>query len=190
MRPEARDEFIANVNATAEALGGTTFQGGIDLVRQLLARLTERFDSIQTPELLAKGLDELNVSQEIESLMIQTAASGPLLLRWLYTQFNHSVSETLPTLSSRRPAVKGKTQVEILKFVNDLHFQHRVALEDAKRRAAQRFHCSVRTIERYWREREQILKNGPKLHFSELIEELTNTFKADFEADLGEKRRN
>jgi hypothetical protein len=102
-------------------------------------------------------------------------------------QANQSASETLPTLPNRRPAVKGKAQVEILRFVNDLHFQHRVALEGAKRRAAQRFHCSVRTIERYWREREQILKNGPNLHFNDLIEELIIAFTASLEADLAEK---
>ncbi len=182
MRPEARDIFLANLDATAKALGGTNFQDGIDLVRKTLATLSEMFDSIRTPELAAKALDELAVTPEQESLLIQAAANGPLLLRWIITQF-HDTAEGLPALPTRPPAVTGKNQVAILRYVNDLHFKQGVKLGVAKIRAAQKHHCSVRTIERYWRERERILEFGPKLHFHELLPQLITTLLADMNAE-------
>lgn len=184
MRPEARDMFLANANATVKALGGTTFQDGINLVRKALAKLTEIFDSVQTPELLAKGLDELSVTPEQESMLIQAGASGPMLVRWIMMKLQETTTEDLPKLPSRRPAVSGRTQLSILRYVNDLHFSHGVKLEDAKLRAAQKHGCSVRTVERYWREREKILEHGPKLSFDDLLNQLIAAVQADIVADV------
>jgi hypothetical protein len=172
MRPEARDQFLANANAVAEGLGGSSFQEGIAMTRKALAYLTQLLDSVQTPELLAKGLDELQLSPELENLLVQGVAAAPLILRWFAKDFNDTAQVTLPTLPNRRPAVPAKNQVEILQFINDLSFQHGVPLEDAKRRAARRFGCGPRTVERYWRQRKEILEKGPKYQFNELVEAL------------------
>ena len=183
MRPEARDQFLANADATARALGGTSFQDGIVIVRRTLAKLTEMFDAIQTPEQVTKSLDDLNVTPEIESLMIQGVAAGPLFLRWMAMKANESAQANLPALPNRRPAVPARTQIEIVQFVNELSFRLGVQLENAKLRAAQRFGCSVRTVERYWRERRTILENGPKYQFDELLKGLAAALKADLESD-------
>jgi hypothetical protein len=188
MRPEARDQFLVNADATARALGGTSIQDGVALVRRILAKLTEMFESIQTPEQLAAGLDDLNVTPEIESLMIQGVAAGPLLLRWMAMKANESAETNLPTFPNRRPPVPAKVQVEIVKFVNDLNFRQNVPLEAAKRRAAKKFDCGVRTIERYWKERENILANGPKYHFDDLLNGILGALKADFETDATARR--
>jgi hypothetical protein len=183
MRPEARDRFLANAEATAKSLGGESFQDGIDLARRTLAMLIGLFDAIRTPELLANALDEWDPGPELESLIVQCMADAPLLLRWILMQLNQSAQASLPTVPNRRPAVSGKTQVEIVRFVNELNFQHDVMLEDAKRRAAKRFGCSVRTVERYWRERKKILENGPKLHFNDLLKELFTAIQFDLQHD-------
>jgi hypothetical protein len=115
--------------------------------------------------------------------MVQGMADAPLLLRWILMQLNQSAQTSLPTVSNRRPAVSGKTQGDIVRFVNELNFQHDVMLEDAKRRAAKRFGCSVRTVERYWRERKKILENGPKLHFNDLLKELFTAIQFDLQHD-------
>ncbi len=183
MRAEARERFLENAEATAKSLGGTSFQDGIDLARRTLGMLTGFFDAIQTPELLSKSLDDLDISPEMESLLIQAIASSPLLLRWTAMKLNESAKASLPTVPNRRPAVSGRTQVDIVRYVNELNFQHDVRREDAKRRAAQRFGCSVRMVERYWRERGRILKNGPQLHFHDLLKELKTAILADLKAD-------
>lgn len=179
MRPESRDQFLANADAAARAMGGTSFQDGIDLAKRNLEFLTELLNKVATPEMLRKGLDELEISPELESTLIQFVGAGPLVVRWLYKQLDESAKKTLPVLPNRRPPVPAKSQVEMLRYVNKLHFQHEVPLETAKQQAAKRFGCSVRTIERYWRDRKQILENGPKYTFNELIETILSTIGAD-----------
>jgi len=179
MRPEMRDRFIANANAAALSMGAESFQVGIDLARRNLALLAEMFDKIQTPELLVKALDEFQTSPELEVLLVQFAGAGPFVLQWLAKKFNKSAQESLPALPNRRPPIKAKAQVEMLRFVNDLHFEHDVALEKAKEQAALRYSCGVRTIERYWRDRKNILANGPKYSFDELIKAVLATVAAE-----------
>jgi hypothetical protein len=184
MRPEARDQFLANADATAKALGGTCLQEGINIVRSTLAALTKIADMIQTPELVAQSLDELNITPEREQLLIQLAEAGPLVVKWIIQKLHKSAEETLPTLPNRRPAVAGKTQVEILRFINQQHFRYETPLKFAKKRAAQRFDCSVRTVERYWGNRKRILQQGPNYHFADLLDAVKAAIQADITDEL------
>jgi len=179
MRPEARDKFLKSADALAKELGGDSFQDGIVLARKLLKKLTEMFDSIQTPEMLAQRLDEMEIAPENEWLMLAIPGFSPQILRWILASLNRTAEKTLPQVPSRRPAVAANDQLKILRFINELHFDHGVELEKAKDRAARRFGCGVRTVERYWRERKEILANGPKPQFADLMEGI----KADIEAD-------
>jgi hypothetical protein len=179
MRPEARDKFLKLADATAKELGGDSFQDGIALARKWLSKLTEMFDSIRTPEMLAQRLDETEIAPENEWLMFALAGFGPQLLRWIFASLNRNAEVTLPNFPNRRPAIATNTQIEMLRFINDLHFNHAVELQKAKSRAAQRFGCGVRTVERYWREREEILANGPKPQFADLIEGIKAAIAAD-----------
>ncbi len=172
MRPEARDKFLQLADVAAKAAGGTSLQDGIDLVRRILANLTAMFDAIRTPELLTLRLDETEVTPEQEWLLLAAVQFGPQLARFVLRRLHRNAEATLPDIPNRRPAVDAGTQVRLLSFVNDLHFNHGVELEAAKHRAAQRFRCGVRTVERYWRERKEILANGPKMQFFDLIEGL------------------
>jgi len=189
MRPEVRDQFLANADAIAKGLGGSSFQEGIEMARKALAFLTQLFDSIQTPELFAKGLDELQLTNEQENLLVQGIAAAPLLLRWLAKDFIETTQETLPALPNRRPRVSAKNQLEILGYVNKLNFQQRVPLEIAKQRAAIRFHCSTRTVERYWHLRQEILENGPKYQFGELLDALKTAFAESVAEEQAERTK-
>jgi len=180
MQPEAREKFLRLADATAKELGGESFQGGIDLTRRCLSMLTGMFDSMKTPEMLAQRLDELEISIENERLMIALVGFGPQLLRWLFANLNRTAETTLPNFPNRRPAIAANKQIEMLRFMNDLHFNHAVELQKAKSRAARHFGCKVRTVERYWHDREEILANGPKPQFADLIEGI----KAAIEADM------
>jgi hypothetical protein len=179
MRSEARDEFLRLVNAAARELGGSSFQDGIDLARGGLAWLTELLDSVRTPELLAQKLDETDFGPQTEWLMRALAGFGPQLLRWVLSFLNQTAEDTLPNVPNRPPAVAASDQLKMLRFINELHFDYGVELQQAKSRAAKRFGCGVRTVERYWRERREILANGPKPHFSDLIEGLKASFEAE-----------
>lgn len=185
MRPEVRERFLLAADASVKALGGTSFQDGISIVRRSLAKLTEIFDTVRSPELVAQGLDSLELTPELEEVLVQTVENGPLLVRWIVMKLHQSAESDLPTLSKREPAVSGRVQVEILRFINKLNFEQSVPMEVAKKRAAQRFGCSVRTIERYWREKKRILANGPKYHFNDLLKELKNAIESDAAADIG-----
>jgi hypothetical protein len=183
MRREARDRFLAALDAAGKSLRGSGTQEGIDLIRRGLAKLTEIFDSAQTPELLAQGLDTMEISPELEEMMIQAVESGPLFLSWIVMQLHQSAKTSLPRLPNREPAVTGRAQVEMVQFINKLNFEDDVRLEDAKARAAKRFGCSVRTVERYWREKKKILANGPKYSFQELLKELKSAIESDVASD-------
>jgi hypothetical protein len=187
MRPEMRDQFIANANAAARSIGAESFQDGIDQVRRTLAFLAELFDRIQKPELLVKSLDEFRTSPEVEALLVQFVGASPFVLRWLAKKFNESAQESLPALPNRRPPIEAKAQVKMLRFVNDLHFEHDVPLEEAKRQAARKHGCSARTIERYWRDRKNILANGPKYSFDELIKAVVEVVAAEMADDAQAK---
>lgn len=147
-------------------------QDGIDLVRRLLAKLTAMFDAVRTPELLTQQLDEAEVTQEQEWLLLALVQFGPQLVRFIFRNLHRTAEATLPDIPNRRPAIDASAQVQLLSFVNDLNFNHGVELEAAKRRAALRFGCGVRTVERYWSGRTEILANGPKMQFFDLIEGL------------------
>jgi hypothetical protein len=183
MRPEAKEQLLANLDESARALGGTSIQDGIVLARRILAKLVEIMDTVQSREQLVKALDDWNVLPELESLMIQGAADAPRILRWMAMNTNKAANASLPSLPKGRPAVPAQKQVEIVEFVKDLYVQHGVQLEDAKRRAAKRCRCSIRTVERCWRDRRRILKDGPKYHFYELLSRLITVIMADFEAE-------
>lgn len=179
MRPEARDEFLRSADATAKQVGGESFHGGIVLIRSWLPKLTELLDSVRTPEMLAQLLDETEMSIDNERLMLALAGFGPQLVRWIFAKLSRNAEATLPNFSNRRPAIAASVQIEMLQFINDLHFNQGLGLQDVKGRAARRFGCKVRTVERYWRERKEILANGPKLQFADLIDGIKVAIEAD-----------
>jgi hypothetical protein len=184
MRPESRDQFLASADVTAKALGGSCLQDGINIVRSTLAALTKIADMIQTPELVVKNLDELNITPEQERILIQFAAAGPLVVKWIIQKLHKSAEERLPTLPNRRPAVAAKTQIEILRFIDQQHFKYGIAKKYAKMRASQHFGCSKRTVERYWGDRKRIFEQGPKYHFEDLLDAVKAAMQADIADDL------
>lgn len=184
MRPEARERFLLAADSSARALGGSSFQDGIAIVRRTLAKLTELFDGVRTPELVVQSLDSLELTPELEEVLIQIVENGPLLVRWIVMNLHRSAEDNLPNLPTRAPAVTGRDQVEVIKHVNKLNFEYDVPMEAAKKRAAQRFGCSVRTVERYWQKKVEILASGPKYHFNDLLKEIKAAIEADMAADM------
>lgn len=182
MRPEARERFLLAADSSARALGASSFQDAIATVRRLFVKLTEQSDMIQTPELASQVLDDLEIAPELEEILIQLMENGPLLARWGIMEL-YRMAGDLPTLPSRQPAVSGRAQVEIVRFINKLNFEQNVPMQIAKKRAAQHFGCGVRTVERYWRERQRILANGPQYHFNDLLKEAKAIIDSDMAAD-------
>ena len=179
VRPEARDKVLVLADATARAVGGASFQDGIDKTRKLLSKLTEMLDSIRTPEMLARTLDELDVAPENEWLIFGLFKFGPHLVRWIFSKLNEETAKTLPAVPSRQPAVPASSQLKMLQFINDLSFKHGVEIEIAKQRAARKFGCGLRTVQRYWSKRVEILASGPEPQFSDVIEGIKTAIEND-----------
>ena len=70
---------------------------------------------------------------------------------------------TLPAMNGGRPSAMTADQVqEALDYVSKLVRQG-VSLEIAKKRAGQKFACSLRTIERHWATRGEPAEDNPTI---------------------------
>jgi hypothetical protein len=187
MRPDVRDKFLALADDSARALGGNSFQEGVGQSYRLFSWLAALFDAIRTPEQLAEVLDRIELSKKEEWFLLAFARFGPHVLRFCFAKLGEAAARTLPALPSRRPAVSANGQVQMLQFINELNFKHDVELGTCMKRAAARYGCGVRTVERIWAEKKTILLSGPEPHFHDVLDglkELTKSEEACLESHI------
>jgi hypothetical protein len=131
--------------------------------RKLLIWVLDGIEAIKTPEDLRSRLDSLPpMSKRDEAIALFISKSLPQLLRFGLKILAKSAASTLPQLQTGRPKVIPLQRAhDVLDYVSLLH-RKGCSWEIAKQRAAERFGCNIRTIERLWSKRESIeLDNAP-----------------------------
>jgi hypothetical protein len=99
------------------------------------------------------------MSKKDEAIALLISKSLPQLLRFGLKILAKSAASTLPQLQTGRPKVIPAHKAgEVLDYVSLLH-RKGCQWEIAKQRAAQKFGCNIRTIERLWSKRESIKVN-------------------------------
>jgi len=87
----------------------------------------------------------------------------PQLLRWGLKKMADDAARTLPAMPAGRPAsMTANQREEALDYICKL-LRQGVSLDIAKQRAADRYGCSLRTIERYWAARKEPEEDKPTL---------------------------
>lgn len=149
-----REEFVVAVEQMAIRLGAKSYEKGLDQAIRLVSCLLQLMESIRTKEALRTALDSLETPTKSEERKILFAIRYmPQFIRitsgLAITKFLTALPAFAPGRPQRMTAEEGE---KLLNFISGLHRQG-VPLGIAKQRAAARFHCSVRTVERLWGER-------------------------------------
>jgi hypothetical protein len=177
MQPKTVDKFLDSADETARFLGGKSFEEGSDLAYRIFSRMAALFETIRTREDLARKLAKSELSKGEEWLLLAVVRFAPFLLKFGIRKLNEFAEKSLPSAPNRQPAVPATKQVIMLEFINKLHFENGISKEDAMQRAATRFGCAKRTVERYYANRVSILENGPEPTFHDVVDGLREVYE-------------
>ncbi len=157
MDQKLREKFVDAVEKSFLVVGAKDYESGMNQARKLIAFAYEGIESMKTPDDLRTLLDScppISKREQLIGLLIAQNLPGILRLG-LKLAAKRAVTD-LPALNSGRPpALSSQKAHEALDYVSKLNRQG-CPFEVAKSRAAQKFRCSLRTIERLWTKRESI----------------------------------
>ena len=181
MDEQMREKMVAAFEKTVHAVGSKDYETAMKQASAYLEfmhniiELTSKFlQSSQTIEGLRKTLDSLvQLPENEEAMLLSMFENLPMILRIGLTAVGKKAASTLPPPSGgRKPAFTARQSQEALDYVSQLN-RKGTPMAAAKQRAAQKFQCGRRTIERLWANRESIpLENQPTIQ-----ELLTMLFK-------------
>jgi hypothetical protein len=155
-----REKFVDAVEKSFKVMGAQDYESGIEPARRITTFAYEGVESIKTPDDLRAVLDALPPLSRREQLIgLLIAQNLPGILRFGLKIAAKKAASDLPALNSGRPpALSSQQGHEALDYVSKLNRQG-CSFEVAKSRTAQRFGCSLRTIERLWKDRAAFLNN-------------------------------
>jgi hypothetical protein len=184
MRPEVRDEFLRLGDEVARTLGGSSFDEGLTLANALVSKLSEIISGVKTRELLIRELDAAELTPQAEQLLLCALTVAPELLRFGLSELSKRAAETLPASKQRRPSVPAGTQTEMIRYMEYLYIEKKIPLAVAKQRTASKFMWKLRTVERYWKQRDKILGSGPEMRLNDVVASLKAALAADMKAGI------
>jgi len=184
MTPEERNRFLSLADQVAVKLGGESFEAGLQQVTPWVEKFYELLNKLRDHEQLISQLDQFELSPERMRLLFALVELGPEFLRYLASELEQIAAKTLPAPPERRPTVPAEIQYKMVKYVDWLYIGQGVPLGIAKMRTAEKFGWKLRTVNRYWKDRRQILESGPKMRLKDLIDGLKREFKLDFGKNL------
>jgi hypothetical protein len=184
VKPEQVDRLLSLADESAKRVGVITVDEALAKVRQFTIPILETLRRAETRDQLARELREFEVPEDLEELLLQVVRFMPELLRHWARELNERATKTLPAPQVGRSTVPAEIQLQMIRFIEHLYIEKKVALKEAKLRARNRFRWSIRTVNRYWSRRKEILESGPTMRFADVLAGL----KAKWEADrkLGE----
>jgi hypothetical protein len=161
---KTREKIVASFEEALRKVGAQSYEEGIETTEKLLRFVSGGLDAIRTPDTLRETLDSLPpLSRRDRIILLFLMAHLPHLLRWGFKKMAEDAVRTLPAMNGGRPSAMTADQVqEALDYVSKLVRQG-VSLEIAKKRAGQKFACSLRTIERYWATRGEPTEDTPTI---------------------------
>lgn len=161
-----REKLVDALEKSFRAVGAADYGSGIEQARKLIAFASDGIESIKTADDLRTALDSCSPLKKREELMcLLLAQSLPGLLRLGLKLAAKKAASDLPPLNNGRPPALSRMQAkEAIDYVSKLH-RSGCQFEAAKFRTAQKFQCSLRTIERLWKERSRYLED-PSEHIT------------------------
>src|SRR5271170_785105 len=152
---KTREKIVASFENAMRTVGAQNYEDGVETVARLIRFASDGIETMRTPDQLRETLDRLPPLSMRERMMILFLMPRlPQLLRLGLKMLGEEAGRTLPAPDGGRPrSMSADTVEEALDYVCKLQRQG-VRLEIAKLRTAQKFGCSLRTIERYWRTRD------------------------------------
>lgn len=179
MSPEQRDRFLHALDETAKSLGDVTLDQGLEIANLFISTLHELFEKVKTRELFAYELEHNDLSPEMGELLISFAEQLPRFARFAVDKASNAVIRDLPSPVEGRPTLPAVAQLEIVKYVQHLYVEKKVPVRVAMQRAADKFNCGLRSVQRCWKKRDQILEQGPEMRFPDVLSAIQERWKRD-----------
>jgi len=164
-----REKMIAAFDQAVRLAGAPGFEKGMEQARTVCgflmnwAIMVNNFiQPIQTTDDLREALDSrMSLSENEQAYLLFTLENLPQMLRMGISAIAKKAASTLPPPSAgRKPALTAAQAQAALDYVSQLN-RKGTPMPAAKYRAAQKFGCSRRTIERLWANRESIPVEEP-----------------------------
>lgn len=165
MRPELRDEFLRAADEAVQQVGCGSFENAIDFVCRFAEGLLNLAQPMRTREGLEKAFDGMaDLDADMEQVAIALTRRLPQFLAVVVTEHGaKAVQEFLPERKrGRRAAIAEQDQAALCDYIGELHVRKGVSEAVAKRRAAQKFGVSLRTVHRIWNDRAAIMGRVPE----------------------------
>jgi hypothetical protein len=167
-----REKMVVAFDQDARMAGAPTFEKGMEQARTFLGIVTNWvifannfIQSIQTIEDLRETLDSrTKLSEKEQAYLLFALENMPEILRVGIIAIAEKAASTLPPPSAgRKPVLTALESQAALDYVSQLN-RKGTPMPAAKQRAAQKFGCSRRTIQRLWAKRESIpLEDQPTI---------------------------
>ena len=160
MDEKLREQIVVAIEKAMKAVGAEGYESGIEQTRKLAAFVHQGAESMKTLDDLRVLLDRLPPLSKREELIISMISRNlPGILRLGFKLAAKRAAADLPALNNGRPpALSSQQAYESLDYVSKLNRQG-CPVEIAKSRTAQKFGCSVRTLERLWKDRASFLND-------------------------------
>jgi hypothetical protein len=181
-----REKMVAAFDRDVRMAGAQNFEEGMEKAKMVCGILTSMIvfannfiQEIRTVEDLRKKFDDrMSLSEREQAVLLIALENLPQMVRLGLTAFTQKFVSILPPLTTgRKPAISSGQAKEVLVYVSQLNLQG-VSMPIAKTRAAQKFGCSRRTIDRLWANRSALTSESPPT-IQELIDMLLRQGNAD-----------
>jgi len=161
---KTREKLVASFEEAIRAVGAPSYEEGFETLARLIRFAGEGIETIGTRDKLRETLDRLPpLSIRDRFICMFIAGHLPQLLRWGLRKMADDAARTLPAMPAGRPtSMTANQREEALDYICKL-LRQGVALEIAKQRTADKYGCSLRTIERYWAAREESAEESPTM---------------------------
>lgn len=173
MDEKLRDKIVTAVEKSFCAAGAKDYESGIEQARKLIALAYDGVESMKTPNDLRALLDSCpSLSRREQMICFFVAWNLPGLCRIALKLAAKRVAHDLPAINTGRPPALSTGQIlEALNYVSKLN-RSGCPLEVAQWRTARKFDCSLRTIQRLWKDRAEFSSDSanPEVSVEEVIE--------------------
>ena len=162
MKPETVQKLLEACDEMSQQVGLKAY----DDVQQFMQKqgpfirfVVEFFDNLKTRPELISWLSKIEEPEPaFVDYMVRMFREFPMILGIAIRKA--ATSDKTPPGPKGPPRIDDKKRYEICQFVLDLHGKKRVKEPAAKKRAAQHFDVSIRSVDRIWNDREEIFKNA------------------------------
>ena len=163
-----KQQYLAGLDELMRKVGVNTFEEALAIAKGILLTLASKIDELGDRKAFEDKLSQIELFPEEEWMIQAIAENLPILFGFLVRSISQDFAKEFPAPppTPGRPKSLEQTQKsEVCEFVGKL-FSQGTQLGLCKKRAAQKFGVSTRTVERIWADRKRTEK---KPSVSEMI---------------------